>query len=189
MKKLILLLLLFTVLIFASCDGKDRARTTLDEKIDNKDLPTSFFEKTEYFPKEYFEIETDTILDNGIRVYVKNYLDENSTVLNKFTSDTISYNHYYRDTASEVVITKDDEIIYEQNFNKDFFIKNDITLKDYFRKANFNGIVLNQDKTTTHNSIFLEVFFCIPDSDISLEYALKINNKGDYSLKEVLEDS
>ena len=60
MKKLLLLTLILTFTIFASCDGKDRARLTLEEKITNKELPVSFFEKTEYFPKEYTEVETDT---------------------------------------------------------------------------------------------------------------------------------
>lgn len=183
MKKLLLLTLILTFTIFASCDGKDRARLSLEEKIENKDLPSSFFEKTEYFPKEYTEIETDTILNNGYRVNIKTFSDMNNSYIKEFVKDTINYKHHYRDFLSSITIWKDDKEIFFNTIDKDFFEKK-ISGRRTLNDMTFHNVWLDEQTSTYNNAIVLNSLFCKPKTNDCVVFKMTIDNTGYLTIKE-----
>ena len=124
------LLLFLIITAFASCDGRDRAQNSNKDNVVNSKLSDSFFESISYFPKEYTEVITDTILSNGYHVNLKFYSDMNKNVLTEFKIDTINYKHYYREFNTSIVASKDDLTIINKTINKEFIIKHDEKNKD-----------------------------------------------------------
>lgn len=182
MKTLVYLLAFTFAILFASCDGKERARISTTEKIENSQLSKSFFEKTEYFPKEYTEKVTDTILKSGYAVNIHFYSDMNNAILNDFKIDTINYKHYYREFKATVSVSKNAKKIVSQDLDKATFIKNNPENKAFLDEAIMQFVEVNQE-TSTKNQAVIDVVFCKPESDDCLTYQMQVNQEGDYTLK------
>ena len=183
MKKLTLISLLLAITIFASCDGKDRARLTLEEKITNNEVPKSFFEKTAYFPKEYTEVETDTILNNGYRVHIKTFSDMNNSYVKEFDKDTIKYKHHYRDFLSSITVWKDDKEIFFNTIDKEFFEKKVSTDSD-LNNMTFHNVWLDEQTSTYDNAVIIKSLFCKPETDDCIVFKMTIDNTGYLTVKE-----
>ena len=183
MKKIIILSILLTLIFFTSCDGKDRARTSLEEKIANKDLPSSFFEKTEYFPKEYIEVISDTLINNGFRVEIKTFSDMNNSYIREFVKDRIKYKEYYRDFLSSITIWKDNKEVFFNTVDRDFF-ETRISSNKELNDMTFHNVWLDDETSTFTNTIVLNSLFCKPKTNECVVYKMIIDETGYFTLKE-----
>jgi len=112
------LLFLIISVIFSSCDGRDKAyRSTQNDLIENKVLDT-FTEPIRYYPKEYTEMVTDTILSNGYIITVKMYSDMDSYITVISEVNGIKQQTNYRDFSIDVKVVKNGETILIETFNK-----------------------------------------------------------------------
>ena len=170
---------------FTSCDGKQRVNQTNQEKLENSNLTKSFFERVEYFPKEYTEVKTDTTLSNGYRIKIAFYSDMDNTILNDFKIDTIHYKHYYREFKGDLSIIINDKVVFNKTIDKSYFTDN---LNEMFWQNSIMGnISLDEDKTT-HKLLYFNVFFCIPESEICKDYNIIIDNNGKSKIEELETD-
>jgi len=183
MKKYIPLILLIFIVVLTSCDGRDKAsRTSQQDLIDNKVLD-SFSEVIKYLPEEYTEVSTDTILSNGFQVKIKTLSDMQNSVLNEVIIDSIKYKHYYRNYFGELKIYHDKSLILSQKIDKATFAE---TAKDFhWEDALMGQISLDQENTTT-NEVFLDVFYCLVESEICKDFKLIIDQSGTLKIKEIV---
>ena len=56
-----------------SCDGRQNKRESLQKSITEFNAKYSQSESITFFPKEYTEIVTDSIVSNRVKVSIKNY--------------------------------------------------------------------------------------------------------------------
>ncbi len=183
MKNLTLLSLLLVITVFVSCDGKDRAKFTLEEKITNNEVPKSFFEKTAYFPKDYIEVVTDTTLNNGYRVHIKTFSDMNNSYVQEFVKDTIKHKYHYRDFLSSITVWKDDKEIFFDTIDKEFFEKRGSTYTD-LNNMTFHNVWLDEQTSTYDNTVIIKSLFCKPKTHKCVVFKMTIDNTGYLTIKE-----
>ena len=157
------------------------------ESLKERNLLNSFSENIKYFPQDYSEVEIDTTLSNGFSIYTKTFTDMESSVICEFKQDTITHKHFYRDTRVSVQVSKNDKLIFEHLFDKNYFIRTYPKYKDYFKKSNLVGVWLNENYIN-NNHVLLRIAFCIPKTDLYLDYNLLIDKEGNYSLEEIKEE-
>jgi hypothetical protein len=182
MNKLLPILLLLSI-IFIGCDGRERAKQTNVEVLKAHDLLDSFSKHTEYIPKDYTEVVTDTILSNGFKVKVKTYSDMNSSVLQSFEENAIKHNLHYREFVSEVSVFKDDQLVFNETIN-DSFLKEHIPNINGLETSINKGIAVNEEKSLETNSIHLAISNCKPDNIKNCpSYYIIIDEKGHFKIK------
>jgi hypothetical protein len=121
MKKITPKLCLLVIVLFSSCDGRDKAfRSAQNDLIDNEVLDT-FTESVSYYPKAYTEMVTDTILSNGYNIHTKFYTDMDNAVIVKENDTT-----HYRDFIVDVKIIKEAKEIFNDTIDKSFLLEKEI---------------------------------------------------------------
>ncbi len=179
-------ILLLGILMSFGCDGKERSHKSNEEILMDSKLLDSFTENIQYIPDSYSEVENDTLLSNGFRVKIMTYTEMNNYVINEFTIDTINYKFHYRTYTGKLEFFYKNEAILELSINKSYFKENKD--KEFWDKAILGGISIDENKIFT-NKVYLNVFYCIPESEICKEYNLIVDEKGNTSLKELVPET
>ncbi|QXP58525.1 hypothetical protein [Olleya sp. HaHaR_3_96] len=169
------LLILSILIAFLSCDGRDRINKTPREVLLENKLLDSFSENIQYFPKEYTEVKTDTILSNGFRISIKNYSDMHHSVLQTSKNESIINKHYFRKFISEIEVFKDDKPIFKQVLNDDFL---SLQISDYIN----NEVYIDQVKSLETNTVNLVASLCIPRAANCSIYNIVIDANGFYNI-------
>ncbi|MFK7833985.1 MAG: hypothetical protein AB8B52_11955 [Winogradskyella sp.] len=184
MKHLFLILLLITIAL-TSCEGKKTQQQALSESI-AKFKKTVNLESHVYIPENYMEREVDTVMSNGFRVHIKTYADMTNSVQFSKIKDTINYQTHYRNFKFEVRVTKDDKLIYKDQFdkqkvNKVFNYNPNLTvssdLYNFDTLSVLKSIDVNDDPSYT-NMVLIDIMYAIPETDRSSSHRLLINDKG-----------
>lgn len=177
----------FTVLILGiiitliSCDARDRINRTPKEILKEKNLLESFSERVSYYPQEYSEVKTDTILSNGYYVNVKTFTDMESSYLKQFKHDSINYKYHYRDFKAEIVASHN-SIIFHDVIDKQYVLKHDKTVSYYMETSILKSVWVNQEESLNQNKLVLNILFTQPNSNTEKVFELVIDNKGDKKL-------
>ncbi len=177
----------FTVLILGiiitliSCDARDRINRTPKEILKEKNLLESFSERVSYFPQEYSEVKTDTILSNGYHVNVKTFTDMESSYLKQFKHDSINYKYHYRDFKAEIVASLN-SVIFHDVIDKQYVLKHDKTVSYYMETSILKSVWVNQEESLNQNKLVLNILFTQPKTNAEKVFELVIDNKGDKKL-------
>jgi len=191
MKNTLILLLLITI-GFTSCEGRKTQNQALSESIEEF-KKTVNFETNVYIPESYMEREVDTLISNGYRVKIKTFTDMANSVRFSKIKDTINYQTHYRNFKFEVSVTKDDKLIYSENFdkqkvNKVFNYSGNLVfgsdLSDFDKLAVLKSIQVNDDPSYT-NMVVIDVLYTIPESDRSSSHRLFIDANGKSNIVQV----
>ena len=182
MNRLVIFLLLFFA--FISCDGRDRATKTNQEILNETKLLDSFSENIQYFPKEYSEKVTDTILSNDYNIRIKLVSDMTNSVLNSFQIDSIKYKHHYRDFSTEIIVKKKGRSIFNKNFKKSDFALRDTLNANFLNNESVMCFSrLDQEVSLKTNKPTIIVDFCKPETDHCLAYLVIINPDGTHRIE------
>lgn len=173
---------LLGILMLFGCDGRERSHKTNEEILKDSKLLDSFIENIQYIPDSYSEVENDTLLSNGFRVKIKTYTEMNDNVINEFTIDSINYKFHYRTYTGKLEFFYKNEAILELSINKSYFKENKD--KEFWEKAILGGISIDENKIFK-NKVYLNIFYCIPESEICKDYNLIVDKKGNTSLEEL----
>ncbi|MEN3323995.1 hypothetical protein VP395_09670 [Mariniflexile soesokkakense] len=185
MNKLICVLLI--IFAFISCNGGKTKNDTLKESVEKFKDTLGTLEIEEYIPKEYTEINSDTILSNGFNVKIKTFTDMNHSVVNEFKQDSIIFKHHYREFNAQIRIYKEDKKVINFLVNKNFIIQNDPSYnlnKEFYDKIIIQNIWLSEYNSTLNDKIVLIVELCIPETDNCLAFKIDVDKSGNYEVKE-----
>ena len=181
MKTILTALILISCICLASCDGRNRVHKPNKTVLKETKLLDSFSESIKYIPETYTEIKTDTLLSNGFHIKMKTYSSMNKSVLNEFKQDSINYKTYYREFVSEVIITINEEEIFNEIIDKSFLINlnSNLQLNHAIVK-----IGVDESSSTSKNSITLTTIIEGIENPKLTYLNLIVNAKGEYNLVE-----
>ena len=182
MKKLMFLFFIFMI-IFSSCDGRDRAYKSNAEVLRASHLLESFSEETHYIPEVPVAIFTDTTLNNGFQVKIEYNSIENDFISKKGKAKNDSIiNTNYKNFEVKLIIYKSEKIIMEQTLNKYVFSTPDNL--PFFQNAIMQFIWIDYEASNTHY-IRLNTSFCIPETESCKDFSIKINSFGTSAIEEI----
>jgi len=191
MKHLLAILTLCSIALM-SCEGRKTQQQALFESIEEFKKTVSF-EKHVYIPESYMEQEVDTLMSNGFRVKIKTYTDMTNAVHFSKIKDTINYQTYYRNFKFDVSVTKDEQEIYNESFDKQRVNKafnyntNLIAGSDLYQfntLAVLKSIQVNDDPAYT-NRVAIDILYSIPETDKLTSHMLFIDKKGKSNIIQV----
>lgn len=181
-------LLIFIIILFQNCDGRDRAHKTTDEALIENKLLDSFSQNVSFYPKNYSEVETDTILPNGFKVKIKAYTDMESHVPFSKVKGSITYTKKYRNFKFDIIVEKDNTLIYQEHFDKDK-INNLLGYNSaYFTESspfyNFDKLAILKsiqvdDELSLKNEVLIDILYAIPNSNRLARHTLFVNENGE----------
>ena len=184
MNKLLFLILITTIALF-SCEGRKSKADALKESVTKFKDSLGMLEIVEFIPEKYAEVKTDSILSNGFSISIKTYTNMKKSVIVEHKIDTITYINHHRDWVSEVKVKKRDKLIFDENINTEFFLKNNIKISDYLSKVINTRVWIEEKSLIEKDSISLLTVLLNPEDNNFLIYKIKIGNDGKYSLKKV----
>ncbi len=184
MNKLLVLTLILAT-IFFNCNGIKTKQDVLQASVLKYKDSLGNIEITTYFPKEYHEVETDTLLSNGFRIKIKNFTDMEHEVLHLSKQDSIIYKHYYRHVISEIDVYKNSSKIFSKTIDKPFLLKHNEALKDYLNTANLSNVWLNENHALSKEKISIYIMFGKPETDDYFLNEMVIDSNGAYAVKQI----
>jgi len=178
-------IILILVIGLTSCEGRKSQSQALSESIDEFKKSASL-EVDVYVPETYLEQRVDTTLSNGYKIVIKTYSDEENNVLFSKIKDTVNYQTYYRNYKFDISITKNEQLIYSESFdkprvNEDFNYNSPNSsgsyLRDFDKFSVLKSIQVNDDPSLK-NVVGIDIIYAIPESDKYAYHTLFIDEKG-----------
>jgi hypothetical protein len=187
MKKLISFISLVIIIgFFLSCDGRDRVHKSPERVLKENKLLDSFSEEVKFFPEKAEKHITDSILSNNFRIQIITTTDMNSSVLKEFKIKNTNYKQYYRDNNSYVIVHYKDQIIFENQINKQFILKHDKSFIDFKSECTLHSVWL--DSSTNNEFITIIIDYCAPESNMCNLYELKITKDSAYYIQPIFDE-
>lgn len=169
------------IVCFTSCDGKYRALQTNAEKLEKINLNDSLFVQETHIPETYTEINTDTLLSNGIRIKSKFYSNMDKSVLKEVKKDTILHKKFYREFEVKLEISKNGIEFFSKLINKDFFHKHEFSIKNSLDDAILNDFTI--EEFNIDNSVVVLNFDYYPElKDRLYRYILAVYEDGTFKI-------
>ena len=181
------LFLFIIITVFASCDGRNKANKSNIENVANSKLSDSFFEKTEYIPEIYTQIDIDTLLSNGFRIKIIVYSDMESSYLNEFQLDSIKYKHFYRYFNADIKVIKNINEVYSNTINHlilDNFLEN---TSEHINQYILTDFWIELFTSNMDDKAIVKLFFCKPESEICKTIRLIFSDNNE-PIIELIED-
>ena len=176
MKKSLFILLLAALAIM-SCNRPESPRENLQKSISEfskKHIDLNIV--TNYYPKEYTEVRTDSIIANTFKVSIKNYSRMDSQILvDSETDDTKTKINYHRVFESEIKIALASKPLFSTIINAEDF--KDASQPEFWNNATLEHVWVNQD-TSTDTEINLSISFINPKHNTYKLYELVVDNRG-----------
>src|SRR5690606_3376094 len=155
------------------------------DSLKEKKLLDSFSENVQYFPKEYAEVETDTLLSNGFRVVINIKSKMDSNILVETRKATIQEKRYYRNFIGKVTVFKENTLLLSKEITK-LFVENELNNPEVdLSKYRLNNIWISNYFENSKERICLNFEYCKPEAiDYCWRFELFIDESGKYLLKQ-----
>ncbi len=174
--KNILLVLIIVSIGFVSCDGRKSKSVSLKESIKEFKERQSEVEIINYYPDEYVEVVTDTIISNNVKVHIKNYSLSNESVLMSVNEHSTSKNQkQHRVFESDIVVSTPTKEIFNAHISAEQF--KSINTDAFWSNATLQHVWVNQELSTS-NDIKLDMSFINPKENTYKLYRMSIDENG-----------
>lgn len=177
-----------TILVAYSCKRTESPRENLQKSISEfSKKHTDLNIVTNYYPKEYTEVRTDSIIANTFKVSIKNYSRMDSQILvDSETEDKKTKINYHRVFESEIRIASATKPLFSATINAENF--KHATQSDFWNNATLEHVWVNQDTSNDHE-INLSISFINPKTKAYKLYELMVNHRGAQYLSLIEEHS
>lgn len=177
MKRLIFLIASIW-LICVSCDGRKSKSESLKASIAEFNQKQSNKENVTFYPKEYTEVVTDTLIGTSFRVHIKNYSLPNQSIA-MLTNEVTNNLKLHRVFESEIAVTTTTKTILNTHISAEQFKARS---KDAFwNNATLQQVWVNQELSTL-DKIQLDVSFINPEEKSFKLYRMSIDGNGQQQL-------
>ncbi|MEZ4802706.1 MAG: hypothetical protein R2797_08020 [Gelidibacter sp.] len=175
MKNLFFIIAIISV-VFVSCDGRKSKRVSLKESIEEFKERQSADEIINYYPNEYVEVVTDTIISNKVKVHIKNFSLQNKGIdMSVNTHETSKNLKQHRVFESEIVISTPFKILFNAHMTAEQF--KDISSDKFWDNATLQHVWVNQELSTSQD-IKLDISFINPKNNTYKLYRMSIDENG-----------
>lgn len=175
MKNLFFIITIISV-AFLSCDGRKSKSNALRDSIKEFNQNQSEIELVTFYPKEYTDLETDTLISNEVKVHIRNYSLDNETILISSSGNISSKKvNYHRVFESDIVISTPYKHILTTHISAEQFASKDSDA--FWNNATLQHVWLNEELSTTHD-IHLDMSFINPANKSYKLYRMSIDING-----------
>ena len=187
MKKSIGLLLLISFALFC-CNRPESKRENLQNSISEfskKHADLNF--SSHYYPTDYTEVQTDSLIANTFKVSIKNYskMDANILVSSENEDKKTTFN-YHRVFESEINIKVASKLVFNATISAEDF--KDSWQPEFWNHATLEHVWVNQD-TSNDKELNLNISVINPKNNAYKLYELVVDNRGKQNLKLIEEHS
>ncbi|MGJ8593621.1 MAG: hypothetical protein ACSHXF_13805 [Aquaticitalea sp.] len=175
--KNILLVLFLACVGFVSCDGRKSRSESLKASVAEFNEKQSEIPEVNYYPNEYTEVVTDTIISNGINVHIKNYSLLDKSIL---MSATENGQKEHRVFESEVVISTATKEILNTRISVEMFKSE--SSDSFWNSATLQHVWVNQELSSSMD-VKLDMTFINPTNDTYKLYRLSIDDNGQQQME------
>jgi len=173
----ILLVPIIVMAVLSSCDGRKSSQQALKEAVIEfqKEVP---IQVDEYFPSEYFESYTDTILDNGYRIQIKTVPDLENDVILTDIKDSINFQKHYRNFKIDIQLQMDQGELVTEHFTKARI--NSLVQNSHGNYSQFSSemvlkaININYQESTV-DLVVLDLLYSLPGTDKTSQLKLRLS--------------
>ncbi|WP_040254595.1 hypothetical protein [Psychroserpens mesophilus] len=177
-----LFILVFAALAILSCNRPESSRENLQKSI------SEFSKKhaelnivASYYPKEYTEVNTDSIIANTFRVRIKNYSKMDSHILvDSETNETKTKINYHRVFESEIKIALASKPLFSTTINANDF--KDLSHPEFWNNATLEHVWVNQE-ASSDTELHLSISIINPKNNTYKLYELVVDHRGSQHLK------
>lgn len=175
MKNIFFIIVIISI-AFISCDGRKSRSEALKASVEEFNEKQSESEIITYYPKEYTEVVSDTLISNKVKVHIKNYslLNESIVMLENYKSIPNS-NKQHRVFESEIVVSTPSKEILNIHISAKQF-KSSYS-DEFWNHATLQHVWVNQDLSTI-NDIKLDMSFINPSNNSYKFYRMSIDEHG-----------
>lgn len=176
-----LIVLIFICLGFVSCDGRKSRSEALKSSIEEFNEKQSDVVIINYYPEEYTEVVTDTLISNYVNVHIKNYSLASESLLISYSDHKIpKIKKQHRVFESEVVVSTPSKEILNTHISAEQF--KFIDSDEFWNHATLEHVWVNQELSTS-DDIKLDMSFIDPSNDSYKIYRMSINESGQKNIK------
>lgn len=179
MRYLITILLIVTSL-FMSCDGRTTKNESLKNSVSEFNKKQTPIDVVTYFPKEYTEVVSDTIIENSLSVRIKNYTNMNDNVLISESDSKVKKKKLHRVFESEIIVFKEDKTVYNTIINTHLFTQKDESL--FWANATLEHVWVNQE-LSSKDKVNLGVSFLDPKTKAFKLYEITVDAFGNQNIQ------
>lgn len=184
MKNLFFIIAIISI-VFMSCDGRKSKNVALKESIKEFRPKESNSELVTYYPKEYTEVVTDTILSNQVKVRIRNYSLNNEAILISDESSPTKIK-YHRVFESDVLITAPSRELFKTHISAIQFAS--INPDEFWDNATLQHVWLNEELSTIED-IQLEMSFINPNNESYKLFRMTVDKVGKQQIALIEENS
>ena len=179
MKNYSIILFLIAITIVTSCDGRDRALESNEERVLKSALSTTDIEIIKFVPKQYLKTVTDTIIDSKTNIQVSYYSSSNKSVIIANNEHNRHNETHYREFESEIKVFKNDKLLFKDIISKSNFITNE---QNFWENAVLQYVWLD-DFESSDDNYKLFCSFLVPESENYKMYSIHFNNSGEKTIR------
>ena len=186
MKNFFIIIVLMSF-VFVNCDGRKSKSEALKESIAKFKKNQSAVETVYYYPTEYTEVVTYTLISNKVNVYIKNYSLLNKSIsisVEDHTNDTNKTEH--RIFESEVLVSAPNKEILKMHISAEKF--KSMYSDDFWNHATLQHVWVNQELSTSED-IQLDMSFINPSDHSFKLYRMSVDSHGKHQINLIEEQS
>ena len=176
--------LLISIVLLASCDGRDRAYKSNQEIFEQSELSDEFKEIVSYYPETYTEVVTDSTFSNGFSLQIKFYSNMDESMLRTTVVDSLTYKHYIREFESEIKVHYQSRLVFQGVINKEFMVNHGVATKGELDSLYLNNTDVWKTEVLEDDRLTVDILYDeFKGLDATVEhYQLHITKDGNYYL-------
>ena len=180
MKPIVKLVPIVLILLFSTCDRRTSKKVHLENAVSqfNETLPP--VETRTYHPKDFLEIQTDSIISSTFKVSIKNYTNMAAHIMmDDASSNAKKHSKAHRVIESDVLVNVNDRIIFNQHISAAYFKQ--ITPSPFWEAASLEHVWVNQEHSN-NDFLTLNLSFINPQLSAYRLYELRLDTSGKETL-------
>lgn len=172
----LLTLFFLSSIVFLSCDGRQNANQSLKESVWKFNKKQTSIATNTYYPKDYTEIITDTIISRGLKVSIKNYaVMHKNVIISQSSKNKSDITNYHRVFESEISVYNAKKTIFKTTISAEHF--KGLDTNTFWDNATFEHAWVNLE-TSNKNEINLNLAFINPQTESYKIYEMHIDSDG-----------
>jgi len=179
--KNILIVLILVCVAFVSCDGRKSRSESLKTSVEEFNERQSDVVIVSYYPKEYTEVVTDTLIYNNVKVHIKNYsLPNESLFMSIIDKAVLIKQKQHRVFESDVVISTPSKELLNTHISAEQF--KSMYPDEFWNQATLEHVWVNQELSTS-NDVKLDISFINPSDNSYKLYRMSIDGDGQQEIE------
>ncbi len=180
--------LLLLVFLCVSCDGSSNSKNNPKNDVATNTTLIAVSTTKKYVPKNYTEIKTDTLLQNGFQIKLNVFSNLEKNIPKILSNAKTKTDTFYREFEADILVNYNSKLLFKKRINKQFIL-------DYYQEIYNpklatvilkNAYVLQQPKTNNASSIILE--YCKPNNTSCFSYEIEVYKDGSFKLSKYNKD-